>query len=112
MDTSEIVLAVIIFTGSAISLILSVLQFLEKGIPLNNAYFYASKEERLKMNRKPYYRQSAVVLLVLCLVFVSVGLNIITKKSFFIIIEYILIAAIIIYGIVSSKKIEKSEKNR
>ncbi|MGN0620423.1 MAG: DUF3784 domain-containing protein [Porcipelethomonas sp.] len=112
METSKIILTVIIFSFAAISLLFSVLQFFEKGFLLNNAYLYASKEERKKMNKKPYYRQSSIVLLFLFLIFSSLGLYLLTEKALFMITEYLLIAVLFVYAIVSSILIEKSNKNK
>lgn len=112
MKTSEIILTVIMFVCSAVSLLFSVLQFMEKGPLLNNAWFYASKDERRKINRKPYYRQSAIVLLFLFFVFLSVGLNLITKRLIFLIIEYVLLAAVFFYAIASTIIIQKNNKDK
>ena len=107
----EIILAIIIFSLAIFALIMSVLQFLEKGVPFNNAYLYASKSEREKMDKKPLYRQSGVVLLMIFFIFLTLGLNLITKKMIFIVAEYILLAAVFVYAIVSTIAIEKSRKN-
>lgn len=45
--------------------IVSFRSFKEKGFLFNNAYLYASKEERATMDKKPHYRQSAVVFLMI-----------------------------------------------
>ena len=107
----EIILAIIIFLLAAVALIMSVLQFLEKGVPFNNAYLYASKSERKKMDKKPLYRQSGVVLLMIFFIFLTLGLNLITKKMIFMVAEYILLAVVFVYAIVSTVAIEKSRKN-
>lgn len=112
MKTSEIILTVIVFIFAAVSLLFSVLQFMEKGPLLNNAWLYASKDERRKMNKKPYYRQSAIVLLFLFFVFISSGLNLITKRSVFLVIEFVLLAAVFIYAIASTIHIEKQNKDK
>lgn len=57
-----------------ISLAICILSFHEKGFLFNNAYIWASKKERDKMDKKPHYRQSAIVfglmaLLFLCMAF-------------------------------------------
>lgn len=112
MKTSEIILTVIMFGLAAVSLLFSVLQFMEKGPLLNNAWLYSSKEERRKMNRKPYYRQSAIVLLFLFFVFLSVGLNLITKRMIYLVIEYVLLAAVFFYAIASTIIIQKNNKDK
>lgn len=46
---------------AAVAFTVSVRSFMEKGFPINNAYIFASAQERKAMDPKPYYRQSAVV---------------------------------------------------
>ena len=65
----EIVPASILFAVSIFLFFMSVRSFMEKGFLFNNAYIYASKQERAKMNKKPHYRQSAIVFLLLGLIF-------------------------------------------
>ena len=65
----EIVPAIILFAVSIFLFFMSVRSFMEKGFLFNNAYIYASKQEREKMNKKPHYRQSAIVFLLLGLIF-------------------------------------------
>ncbi len=51
--------------------IISIFQFKEKGYLFNNAYIWASKEERDRMDKRPHYRQSGIVfalISVLCFV--------------------------------------------
>lgn len=58
----ENIVAAILFGAVALgAYAFSILQFLQKGFLLNNAYLYATKEERERMNKKPYYRQSGVI---------------------------------------------------
>ena len=60
MTTVEIVMAVVMFAIAGLWLFLGIRSFMERGFLLNNAYIYATKEERKTMDKKPYYRQSAV----------------------------------------------------
>ena len=48
MDTGELIAAVFIFVIAGVLLILGIRLCLEKGLLLNNAWLYASKEERKK----------------------------------------------------------------
>lgn len=57
----NIVGAIILGIVAIASLVFSYLQFNEKGFLLNNAYIYASKQEREAMDKKPYYKQSGIV---------------------------------------------------
>ncbi|MCH5273204.1 MAG: DUF3784 domain-containing protein [Lachnospiraceae bacterium] len=61
MGIFEIIITVVLFLTAIGSFVISFLQFKERGLLLNNAYFYASKEERAKMDKKPHYRQSGIV---------------------------------------------------
>ena len=83
MKTSAIVTVLIVFLLAGVSLIFSVLHFWQKGVLLNNDYLYLSDEERKNKDKKPYYRQSAVVFFIIFLVFLSLGLNLLTKKVLF-----------------------------
>ena len=74
MTTVEIVMAVVMFAIAGLWLFLGIRSFMERGFLLNNAYIYATKEERKTMDKKPYYRQSAVAFCLLSVIFVSVYL--------------------------------------
>ena len=61
MTSAEWITASLVFIIAAILAVVSIRSFQNKGFLFNNAYIYASKEERGKMDKKPYYRQSAIV---------------------------------------------------
>ena len=106
----EIVAASILFAISILLFLMSVRSFMEKGFLFNNAYIYASKQEREKMNKKPHYRQSAIVFLLLGLIFLLNDLAVLLKVNW---IFYVVVAIVIItlvYAIVSSITIEKINK--
>ena len=69
MQTSEFVTFIILLVISISSFIVSTFQFKEKGFLFNNAYLYASKQERKTMNKKPHYKQSAIVFFLIGLIF-------------------------------------------
>ena len=71
MTTAEWITASLVFIIAAILAVVSIRSFQNKGFLFNNAYIYASKEERGKMDKKPYYRQSAIVFCILSAVFTS-----------------------------------------
>lgn len=111
MTTSEWIAAIIPFALAGALLILGVRHFREEGVLLNNAWLYASPEERKTMNKKPYYRQSAVVFCILSAAFVVVGLSLVLRNDRVLLLEILLIAAAIIYAIVSSVRIIRMNKN-
>ena len=107
---TEIITSSVFFIISIAIFIMSIRSFMEKGFLFNNAYIYASKEERERMDKKPHYRQTAVVLLCIGVVFLLNGIDVLLKTDW---ILYALIAVLVfavIYGIVSSILIERKKK--
>ena len=105
-----IIIASILFAVSVFFFFMSVLSFMEKGFLFNNAYIYASNQEREKMNKKPYYRQSAIVFLLFGIVFLLLALAVLLETYW---LSYVCVAVVIItiiYAIVSSVTIEKNNK--
>ena len=102
MNTAELIVAIIAFSFAAIMAIISVRSFKEKGFLFNNAYIWASKAERERMDRKPYYRQSAIVFCLLSAVFFVIGISMILQNSKIQLLEIPLIVGALIYAIVSS----------
>ena len=54
MSAGELIAVIIVFTLAGILLITGMMHFKEKGVLLNNAYLFASREQREIMNKKPY----------------------------------------------------------
>lgn len=108
---SEIIIAYILFVISTIAFFISILSFKEKGILLNNAYLYASKREREKMNKKPYYIQSAIVFIFIGLIFLLNGLQMLFKYDWLFYIVLVMMAITVVYAIASSIVIEKNKKS-
>ena len=71
---------IITFILAGIFAYISFCQFIEKGFLFNNAYIFASEEERKKLDRKKHYRQSAIVFCLLSTVFLIMGLSICFSK--------------------------------
>jgi len=91
---------------------ISCLQFQEKGYLLNNAYLWASKEERRRMDeepsrKRPHYRQSGFTFLFLALGFLALALYSMTYWTWPYIAfwGFMLLAAI--YAVISSIQIER-----
>ena len=98
---------IIVFVLSGILFALGIRYFGEKGFLLNIAWLYASKEQWAATNKKPYYRQSAIVFCILSAVFIVVGLSLVLQNDRIILFEIPLISGAIIYAIVSSVWINK-----
>ena len=112
MTTAEWITASLVFIIAAILAVVSIRSFQNKGFLFNNAYIYASKEERGKMDKKPYYRQSAIVFCILCAVFLVIGLSLLLHKDKLFLLEIPLIVGVIIYAIVSTVQINKQTTDR
>ena len=106
----EIIIASILFAVSVFLFFMSVRSFMEKGFLFNNAYIYASNQEREKMNKKPYYRQSAIVFLLFGIVFLLLALAVLLEAYWLFFVGVAVVIITIIYAIVSSITIEKNNK--
>ena len=107
MKTGELMTALAVFALAVVLLVLAVRQFMEKGVPLNNAWLYASEKERESMDKGPFYRQSAVVFTILGALFVMLGLSLVLHSSIFLFFEIVLAAAAIVYAIASTEQINR-----
>ena len=108
----EIIIASILFAVSVFLFFMSARSFMEKGFLFNNAYIYASKQEREKMNKKPHYRQSAIVFLLLGLTFLLIALAVLLEANWICYVGIALVIITLIYAIVSSVIIEKNNKQQ
>lgn len=89
---------------SVVCAIISFFQFQEKGFLFNNAYIYASKQERETMDKKPHYRQSGIVFAFLSAIFLCIAAECIFETGWLWWIEGALCIAVISYAIISSVK--------
>ena len=105
MGTGTLITAIAVFLLAGVLFFLGVRQLLERGYLLNNAWIYATKEEREKLNKKPWYRQSGIVFCLLGLLFVVIGLYAILRESRLLWLEAALAVGAIVYAIVSSIRI-------
>jgi hypothetical protein len=107
MSTGEQIAAGILFAAAGCMLFFGIRHFMEKGTLLNNAWFWASDTERKGLDKKPYYRQSAIVLCILSAVFAVIGLSVVLQNSRICFAEIPLITAAVVYAAVSSAKINR-----
>lgn len=103
--------AIVLFVIAAACWSLAVLSFLGKGFLLNNAYIYASREEREQMDKKPYYRQSGIVFSLIGVVFALNGLEMLLKaeRIFYLVIATLVLT--VVYAIFSSILMHTDSKN-
>lgn len=110
MNISQIITLFITAFLSIGSLIIAYRQSKEKGFLFNNAYIYASPDERRRMNKTPYYKQSAIVFLGIGIIFFLSALNIIISLNWLLFIIISLAVLLVIYAIISSIHIAQKDK--
>ena len=103
----EIIAAGVLFLIAVFAFAMSVRSFQEKGFLFNNAYLYASRQERDSMNKKPYYRQSGIVFLMIGFVFLLNGLSALLQIGWISYLAGAIIIATLVYAIVSTIAIDK-----
>ena len=69
-----IVFGIILVVLSIAFLIYGIIQLCQKGFLFNNAYIFATKEEKEKLYKKPYYIQSGIAFIMISIVFILEGL--------------------------------------
>ena len=106
----ENIAAGILFAVALGAWIMSIRSFREKGFLLNNAYLYASKQERESMDKKPYYRQSAIVFLLIGLIFLLDGLALLLHADWIFNAVGVILAITALYAIGSGIAMEKKKK--
>lgn len=102
----ELIGAAVLFLISALAFLLSIRSFREKGFLLNNAYLYASRQERETMDKKPHYRQSAIVFLLLGCIFLLNGLQVLLKAPWIFYAVLVLMIITLGYAIVSGIRLK------
>ena len=104
--------AIISVVLSVVSFIISICSVKEKGLLLNNAYLFASEAERRKMDKKPYYRQTAIVFCLLGILFLILTIETIKKMKWLHYIAFGIMMAVIVYAILSTIMIWKNSNKK
>ena len=73
----NIIGAIVLSLVAIVCFVISCFQFREKGFLFNNAYIYASKQERETMDKKPYYKQSGIVFAMIGIIFLINAVDIV-----------------------------------
>lgn len=106
---AEIISMILCFVLSTVFFIMSIFSFNERGVLFNNAWLFASEQERADMDKKPYYRQSAVVFLLIGTLFLLNAIDIVFETEWISYAAMILAVVTVVYAIVSSVVIGKRE---
>lgn len=110
MNIGDLIIFVFVLSVCLAALIISVFQFKEKGFLFNNTYLYASKKERETMDKKPQYRQSAIVFLLVGIAFMLLAIEIFFALKWLYPVVMLIVICMIIYAIVSSINVVAVEK--
>lgn len=102
--------AIIVSIVAIVCFVLSYLQFKEKGFLFNNAYIYASKQERYTMDKKPHYKQSGIVFLMIGMIFLINAVELFLKTGLLFYLVIVITIITIVYAIISSILIERTKK--
>ena len=95
-----IILSCILFLIAIGAFVMSYRSFREKGFLFNNAYIYASKQERETMDKKPHYRQSAIVFLLIGIIFLLNGVSVLLAAKWIFILVIVIAVIAFIYAII------------
>ena len=75
---------------------------MEKGFLFNNAYIFASEQERGTMDKKPYYRQSAIVFCLLGVMFLLIAMAALAEAGWLYAIAGAVALVTVAYAVASS----------
>lgn len=107
MNTGQIIVEIVFLTLAIGAFIISYLQFKEKGYLFNNAYFWASQEERKQLDKnkeskKPHYRQSGLAFMFIGISLLVFSIYIATDWTWIHVIFWVSVIITVIYAVVSS----------
>ena len=102
MPISIDVWAILYFLLSVVSFIIAYFQGKRKGPVFNNAYFYASKQERVTMDREPHYRLSRDVFTISGIIFLLLTLQTVFDLQWLLVFILVVSVFMIVYAIVTS----------
>ena len=107
MSPAQMIIGIIFLVLSIGAFIISYLQFKEKGYLFNNAYIWASKQERKQMDvnkesKTPYYRQSGFAFIFIGFIFLAYAVYIATDWIWMYVAFGALVLIAVSYAVVSS----------
>lgn len=101
---AELIWAIICSVLAITCFIICIMQFKEIGFLFNNAYIWASKQERRTMNKKPHYRQSGIAFALCAAIFFFMALECVLLSGWLWLIVGLLAIVLLVYAIASSVK--------
>ena len=98
----RIIGAIILGIVALVCLVFGILQLNEKGFLFNNAHIYASREDRKKMDKKPYYKQSGIVFILISVIFAINVAEMLLMTGWLLYLVMAVAVIAVIYAVVSS----------
>lgn len=105
----ETITALVLLVFAVGAFAISIRSFREKGFLFNNAYLYASRQERRTMDKKPHYRQSAIVFLMAGIALLLNAAAVLFGGGWIYGLEAVLLAVMVVYAICSGVKCRRGE---
>lgn len=115
MNASEPVGGIVCLILALGAFVISCFQLMEKGFLFNNAYIWATPEERQGMNehpesKKPYYRQSGIALMLIGIIFLILTAYILSHRVWLLVSCGLVAIMTLVYAIASSVQIERHSR--
>ena len=112
MSPVQMIIGIIFLAFGIGAFVISYLQFKEKGYLFNNAYIWASKQERKQMDvnkesKTPYYRQSGFAFIFIGFIFLAYAVYIATDWMWMNVAFWALVLIAVSYAVVSSIQNER-----
>ncbi len=115
MGAGQIMVEIIFLALAIGAFVISYLQFKEKGFLFNNAYIWASQEERKQMDKdkeskRSYYRQSGFTFAQIGIIFLIFAVYLVADWIWMYVAFWVSVIIAVAYAVVSSIKIERQNK--
>ena len=107
-----LIAACVVFAFAAVWVVLGIVSLCGKGFLFNNAYIWASKKEREQMDKRPYYKQTGIVFILIGVMIAIFGLDVLFKAGWIWLLGLAFGLLIGVYAIVSTVAIENRKKNQ
>lgn len=117
MHTVQIVICMIFLALAVGAFVVSYFQFKERGYLFNSAYFWASQEERKRMDenkesKRPHYRQSGFAFLFIGFIFLAYAVYIAADWIWMLVASGAFVVIAVACAIVSSVQLERLERQK
>ena len=107
MNMADTIVVLVLALLALVAFGISYCSFKEEGFLFNNAYIFASEQERATLNKSPYYRQSAIIFLAIGVCYVLNAIEVAFDAWWLLYVILGIAVVTVVYAIVSTKKIKE-----